>query len=129
MKWYTWQECERDIEKIAVWAAAKNFDAVYGIPRGGLVVAVLLSHRLGIPLVLDAAGVNPKTLVVDDISDSGRTLAAFERGLAFRPSVATLFYHKDTERIPEYALNEKTAWVVFPWEQELSSRYDGTVTV
>ena len=38
-------------------------DSVHGIPRGGLIPAVLISHKLGLPYV---NAVGPNTLVVDD---------------------------------------------------------------
>ena len=44
---------------------------VYGIPRGGLIVAVLVSHKLGIPLITSLRDMyGKKFLVVDDIVDT-----------------------------------------------------------
>ena len=43
--------------------------------QGGLIPAVMLSHRLKIPLVKGDIG--PDTLIVDDICDSGETLDKF----------------------------------------------------
>jgi hypoxanthine phosphoribosyltransferase len=124
---YTWEEFNRDADQIAEWAKDRNFRAIYGIPRGGLVLAVLLSHRLNLPLVMSMEEISSETLVVDDISDSGATLARFYGKLNFRPAVATIFYHKNTRQIPDFALHEKREWVVFPWETEASSRYDATL--
>lgn len=76
---YTWQEFDRDIEKIAEWARDKNFKSIYGIPRGGLVVAVVLSHRLDLPINTNAEEIDQKTLITDNISDSGGTLENFEK--------------------------------------------------
>jgi len=124
---YTWQEFDRDAWKIAKWAEDRNFRAIYGIPRGGIVLAVLLSHRLNLPLLISVEEISPQTLVVDDISDSGATLAKLYGKLNFRPAVATIFYHKDTREMPDFALHEKKEWVVFPWETEASSIYDATL--
>lgn len=60
----------------------KSLKYVYGIPRGGLVIAVCLSHRLRIPLVPDEQALygvcnNLNTLIVDDICDTGKTLELF----------------------------------------------------
>lgn len=123
-QFYTWQEFDKDIEKIAVWARTKNFKNIYGIPRGGLVVAVVLSHHLDLPLVLRIEEISPDTLVVDDISDSGETLLRLEKELGWKSPAAALFYHKDTKRRPDFAPSEKKEWVVFPWETEASSKYD-----
>ena len=56
-----------------------EINSIYGIARGGLVLAVLLSHRLQLPIV-EKDGINLRTLIVDDISDSGETLLEFEKG-------------------------------------------------
>src|SRR3989344_1396800 len=92
---YTWQEFGKDIEEVVRWAGERNFKSIYGVPRGGLILGVVLSHRLGLPLKLKVEELDQETLVVDDIADSGRTLENLEKVLNFRPVVATLFYHKD----------------------------------
>ncbi|MBI2121856.1 MAG: phosphoribosyltransferase [Candidatus Sungbacteria bacterium] len=125
-QFYTWQEFDEDMVKIAEWARAKKFQSVYGIPRGGLVLAVSLSHRLGIPQILSAEDITKTTLVVDDISDSGKTLTSLEARIGFRPHVATIFWHADTSHRPDFSLREKKSWIVFPWETEVSSKYDAT---
>jgi len=55
-QYYTWAEFDKDIGKIICWAGGRNFKSVYGIPRGGLVVGVAISHRLGLPLKLKMEG-------------------------------------------------------------------------
>ena len=49
-----------------------NIDSVMGLPRGGMIPAVLISHELGLPFVLHPG---KNTLVVDDINDTGETLS------------------------------------------------------
>lgn len=117
-QFYTWQEFDEDVEKIAEWARDKKFQSVYGIPRGGLILAVVLSHRLQIPQIFSAEDITKTTLVVDDISDTGKTLQVFEARLGFRPTIATIFCHKNTSQIPHFCLREKTEWIIFPWEVE-----------
>lgn len=123
-QYYTWQEFDKDIEEIVRWTKERNFKSVYGIPRGGLILGVVLSHRLGLPLKLKIEELDRETLVVDDIADSGRTLENLDKVLNFKPVVAVLFYHKDARRKPDFYIREKKDWVVFPWETEKSSRYD-----
>ena len=62
------------------------FESVTGLPRGGLIPAVMVSHKLGIPFI-EVETLNPiegwkmknkNTLVVDDICDSGKTLQYFQ---------------------------------------------------
>ena len=97
---------------------------IYGIPRGGLIPAVLLSHKLGVPLVQNLKNFS---LVVDDISDSGNTL----KGLintANHPvnrfkyiKTATIFERENTSFTPDFIgehINYQD-WLVFPWEYEI----------
>lgn len=123
---YTWEQFEKDTQKIAEWARDKSFRNVYGIPRGGLVIAVALSNRLKLPLILKAEEITEATLVVDDISDTGKTLAKLEMAIGFKPRVASVFIEKNTAWMPEFWVSEKMGWVVFPWETEESSKYDDT---
>ena len=77
-------------------------DSIYGIPRGGLIPAVMLSHLTGLPLVQT---IGENTLVVDDMTDSGVTMSKMPGQWT-----ATLF-HK---------LHEGDEWLVFPWEKSSS---------
>ena len=68
LNWLEFDEC---IYSISMRCKNKKFDGVYGFPRGGLCLAVALSHSLGLHL-LDKPKNN--SLIVDDIYDTGYTL-------------------------------------------------------
>ena len=68
LNWLEFDEC---IYSIYTQCKNKKFDGVYGFPRGGLCLAVALSHSLELPL-LDEPKNN--SLIVDDIYDTGYTL-------------------------------------------------------
>jgi uncharacterized protein len=92
-----------------------NIDSVHGIPRGGLIPAVLISHKLGLPYV---NAVGPNTLVVDDICDSGVTLEN-------SPGVytAVLHYKPHTSCFTPQLwakLHEGDEWIIYPWETKNS---------
>ena len=98
---------------------------VYGIPRGGLSLAVYMSHRLNIPYVHDLWSFSDKEnylLVCDDISDTGRSLndiLARFRILGFKtPIFATLHYKPKTVMVPDYYWGTTDKWFVYPWETE-----------
>jgi len=92
----------------------KKIRNIYGIPRGGLVPAVYLSHLLGLPIVIEPTG--KETLVVDDICDTGKTLGAYQH---FGYTTATLYYHKQSPVEPNIWIYEKKdQWIQFPWECE-----------
>jgi ketosteroid isomerase-like protein len=124
---YAWAQYQADIERLADEIRSDSrhsLTTIYGIARGGLVVAVSLSQILGLPIVLSAEKITPATLVVDDIADSGKTLDNICRRIGFRPMVVTLYYNPSSVLRPDKFIRTKTKWVVFPWETELSSRYD-----
>jgi hypothetical protein len=57
-------------------------------------------------------------LLVDDVSDSGRTLAlvlAMLRESAAEVRCATLYTKPRTVLIPDYTWRETDDWIVFPW--------------
>ena len=68
-----WGEIDRLVDILCekIITELPSIDSVMGLPRGGLIPAVMVSHRLGLPLVTLP---EPHTLVIDDIADSGVTL-------------------------------------------------------
>ena len=118
----TWEQVDTlvTILKHKVLDKLPEIDSVTGIARGGLIPAVMLSHKLGVPYT---QAVGPNTLVVDDICDSGVTLKD-------APGVYTATLHYKSSAIVKpsvYAsllLNENQ-WLVYPWENEDSNTIQG----
>jgi uncharacterized protein len=100
-----------------------NFKSIYGIPRGGLIPAVMLSHRTGIPLSMGS--IYEDTLIVDDICDSGVTFVEmygkYQTELAFPLNLkfASLHYRKHacsfTPTFHGYIIPNDD-WIIYPWE-------------
>ncbi|MCK5624978.1 hypothetical protein KAI04_04000 [Candidatus Pacearchaeota archaeon] len=114
--YYNWEETGLLIKELIekVKSSNINFDGVYGIPKGGLPIAVSLSYALDIPLLLSPT---EKTLIVDDISDTGKTLEIFKK-----KKIACLFLTKWTTMIPDFWIKEKlnkNEWIVFPWDENV----------
>ena len=87
-------------------------DSIYGIPRGGLIPAVMLSHLTGLPLVQT---IGENTLVVDDMTDSGVTMSKMPGQWT-----ATLFHKPHTSIFTPNVysrLHEGDEWLVFPLEK------------
>jgi len=126
-QFYTWNQFEKDSDKLAqlIKKNNKSISGIYGVPRGGLILAVRLSHKLDLPLVLERSSIKKNTLIVDDIADSGKTLKLFDK--ADKYITATLFYNRTSICKPTYFSRKKENWVVFPWEEEKTSRYDKTI--
>ncbi len=112
---YTWKQFNKDIREIIEYVKLISCDSVYGIPRGGLILSVRISYLANIPLLLDEKKITRNTLVVDDISDTGKTLKKFQQKGC--PTL-TIFYHKQTISKPGFCLREKESeWIIFPWEE------------
>lgn len=119
MKYKTinWLELDQYVTKLAEKIKKERigyFTGVYGLPRGGLVPAVMLSHRLNLPLLMAPC---EGCLVVDDIADTGTTLQHYrEKGW----EIAVIWYKPQSKVVPDfYAVKEtrkKMGWIVFPWE-------------
>lgn len=118
MKILSYPEFVDACKVIAKWAGNK-FKSVYGVPRGGLVPAVYLSHLLDIPIVQQP---EKGTLIVDDIIDSGQTLKMYHN---MRYSTATIYYHTQSLFEPDIWVYLKTdEWIMFPWETDKTSKID-----
>jgi hypoxanthine phosphoribosyltransferase len=65
-------------------------------------------------MIIDERQVTRDTLVVDDISDSGKTLAPFEvKGC----TIATLHLATTASTVPTFFVqHRKGDWIVYPWE-------------
>jgi len=84
--------------------------SITGIERGGLIPAVMISHKLNIPYVTK---INKHTLVIDDICDTGETLKNMVAGYT-----ATLHYKPTAIFTPDFYSKEVgTEWIVYPWER------------
>ena len=95
-----------------------TFKDVYGISRGGLIPAVIISYLLDIPFVRYENKINSKTLIIDDISDSGKTLKKLLKKHKVGMT-ATLWIMKQTKYLPDVHIRIKNddEWIVFPWEK------------
>lgn len=118
---YSWKDFEQAVDTIVrrlkQTEIVSQCGRVYGIPRGGLVLAVTLSHRLGMPLAtLDEVVAHGDALVVDDISDTGRTLQRFG---PLGACTATLHLVPGTIYVPNIWVEERAPanWVIYPWEE------------
>lgn len=115
----SWKDMEEFVDSLINELNKKNIKptGVYGIPRGGLILATLISYKMDIPLLMNAS---KGCLIVDDIADSGRTLLHFtENDTQFNKYfIATMFYHKRSIVKPDFYKFEKTdKWIIFPWEE------------
>lgn len=94
----------------------KDFKGVYGIPRGGLILAVMLSHKLDLPLIMSKEELDENSIIIDDIADTGKTLLDFTE---YESYVVTIHEHEQSLIKPDYSVLDKgDKWIVYPWETE-----------
>ena len=112
-RYFTWTEFDKSVDHIADECEYLNLSGIYGVPRGGLCLAVALSHKLDIQLI-DKPSKN--SLIVDDIFETGFTLSNFKHieGVNF----FVLVSKKKPIWWNTVNLSYKKEWVVFPWENK-----------
>ena len=111
----TYLDWQRIHEAIDVMANRYSPCDVYGVPRGGCIPASMLATRWGRP-VLDEP--HADCLVVDDIIDSGRTMARFDSSR----TIALVSRTGDHRGV--YQLE---GWIEFPWEKNETGPEDAVV--
>ncbi len=119
ISYFSWYEFDKAVEHIANKCKCLEFSGVYGVPRGGLCLAVALSHKLKINLIS-----KPKknSLIVDDVYETGITLNTFKdiEGAIF----FVLFSKSKPTWFNCVFISDKSEWIVFPWENNLNPEND-----
>ncbi len=117
--YFTWSEFDKSVENIANKCKLLDFSGIYGVPRGGLCLAVALSHKLKINLISEPV---KNSLIVDDVFETGITLNTFKdiEGAMF----FVLFSKVKPKWWNTVYISKKSEWIVFPWENTLNSQND-----
>ena len=116
---FTWSEFDKCVEQIASKCKFFELTGIYGVPRGGLCLAVALSHKLNIKLISEPI---KNSLIVDDIYETGITLNNFKdiEGATY----FVLFSKINPTWWNTVYITEEKDWIVFPWENSLNSQSD-----
>ena len=119
ISYFTWSEFDNAVEVIASKCKFLEFSGIYGVPRGGLCLAVALSHKLKINLISEP---KKNSLIVDDVYETGITLTTFKNieGAMF----FVLFSKSKPKWLNSVFISEKSQWIVFPWEKALNAKID-----
>ena len=119
-------------------------EVIVGVARGGWIPARILSDLLCNTYVasmrvefykdiaetakrpvisqqVSASVIGKKVLVVDDVADTGESLAAVQRDLLKRKAsevkIATIHYKPKSILRPDFYVEETSAWIVYPHER------------
>ena len=121
----SWQVVDECVTEMAFHLkdTGKDFVGVFGIPRGGVILAVMLSHKLDIPYITEFWRVGDGDIVViDDIADTGKTFQFYKEQPETKDAhYVTIHEHKQSIVKPDYSvLYKQDKWIVYPWEVEES---------
>lgn len=144
----TWDDFGRAPRELAELVVADGYrpDVVVAIARGGLLLAGAIAYALGVkscgavnaefytgigerlpepvmqPPLLDEESIEGKrVLLVDDVSDSGRTLAlvaSLVESAAAEVRTVVLYTKPGTVYEPHYTWRRTPLWIVFPWSSQ-----------
>ena len=119
INYFTWNDFDKSVEQIANKCQFIEFTGIYGVPRGGLCLAVALSHKLKINLISEP---KKNSLIVDDVYETGITLKSF------KDIEGAMFFVLFSKIKPTWwntvFVSRKSDWIVFPWENPLNSQTD-----
>ena len=119
INYFTWSEFDNAVEYIANKCMFLEFSGIYGVPRGGLCLAVALSHKLKINLISEPI---KNSLIVDDVYETGitlNTLKDIEGAMFF-----VLFSKTKPTWWNSVFIAKKSEWIVFPWENTINFQSD-----
>ena len=113
---YTHSEFKRDArllaDKIIQVNAGYVYAGIYGVPSGGIPLAMELARLLSLPLIMRPEKMGDRVLIVDDLIDSGRTRSQFPT-----QDFACLHEKKHASVKATFSVHKEVeAWIVYWWE-------------
>jgi hypoxanthine phosphoribosyltransferase len=124
LTYVSWSDLDMLVTSLAhtIKASGRTFSCIAGVSRGGLIPAVMLSHKLKLPMIPitpnDMIENDHETVIVDEIYDTGKTI---QKVKLFNPraAYAVLFHNEHLPELDFYCVKRDLVdWLVFPWEVE-----------
>jgi len=117
IRYITWEEFNEALDRFP----NPICDSFYPIPRGGMVLAVALSHKFSKPIVDRPTKMS---ILVDDIADSGKTLQNIRLRYPYPAYVLARRYTCKQNAITSVIEIDNDDWLVFPWENKQKAKED-----
>lgn len=128
MIYIDWFEYNNIVDKLIEnnKTSLQQYNYLYGIPRGGTILANILSYKLNIPVLnkINECSVD-NILIVDDICDSGKTIKKYMSSY----DTLVLFVNNKSNLEPTYFYEYSSEWLVFPYEYDVNSEIEYSDTV
>ena len=95
---------------------------IFTFPRGGFILATLLSYKLDLPILSNPA---KNCIIIDDIIDTGITMKKYSDLANDKNYFITAMFMKDNQLEEEaeyqcfadyFEFVKKDEWIVYPWE-------------
>ena len=95
---------------------------IFTFPRGGFILATLLSYKLDLPILSNPA---KNCIIIDDIIDTGITMKKYSDLMNDKNYFITAMFMKDNQLEEEaeyqcfadyFEFVKKDEWIVYPWE-------------
>jgi len=126
-KVYTWSDIDTRVNLLAsiLKKQERQLTHITGIPRGGFIVATMLSHKLRLEYVSDyeqACKIDPQNLLLcDEINDTGKTLKKYTSIKPFNKCVTLVIDEKlSSDYSADYkaVIHQDHYWIEYPWEKK-----------
>lgn len=138
----SWADFHQDVKKLCQKIKESgNYDKIIAVSRGGLIPAGIIAYELDIrnneainfssydgqearrsdddiEVSANIGEVNEKTLIIDDLADSGRTFRVLRQFYPKAKFACVYAKEKGASSTDIYAVDMPDEWVVFPWDVE-----------
>ena len=138
----SWSEFHQDVKNLCkkIKQTGKSYNKIVAISRGGFIPAGILSYELNIRKTsviniisyngseqtklekidnIESVGeVDEKTIIIDDLSDSGQTIKVMRQTFAKGTYVTVYAKEKGKNQPDIYEKEMPEKWLVFPWDVE-----------
>ena len=134
----SWEDFHKHTKELLPTLQEKQFTKIIAVSRGGLIPAGILAYELNIRNVqtinissyddmtirsdkdieIEATleGVDQHTLIIDDISDTGRTFNLLRKKYPNAYFASVYAKPQGKNSTDKYAVLFQDQWVVFPWD-------------